>query len=165
MIDPANFRQVLGSYPTGVCAITARGPDATPLALIVGSFTSVSLDPPLVGFFPAKSSTSWVQIEPVGQFCVNVLGADQDGICRQLAGGGQDKFDGIAIGTNAHGSPTINGAIAQIDCTLYSVTDAGDHRFVLGKVDTLDVLREAPPLLFFKGQYGGFSALPPASGA
>ena len=76
-IDPAVFRQVLASYPTGVCVITALDEGNRPAGMVVGSFTSVSLNPPLVGFFPDKSSSSWPLIEKAGHFAVNVMGSDQ----------------------------------------------------------------------------------------
>ncbi|MCB2062129.1 MAG: flavin reductase family protein, partial [Novosphingobium sp.] len=71
-IDPAHFRQVLGAYPTGVAVITAMDTEGAPAGMVVGTFTSVSLDPPLVGFLPDKSSSSWPKIESAGRFCVNV---------------------------------------------------------------------------------------------
>ncbi|MFM6931786.1 MAG: flavin reductase family protein, partial [Novosphingobium sp.] len=76
-IDPAVFRRVLGNYPTGVTVVTAMGEDGQPIGMVVGTFTSVSLDPPLVGFLPDKRSSSWPQIEKAGHFCVNVLARDQ----------------------------------------------------------------------------------------
>src|SRR3546814_2223086 len=78
--DAATFRKILGHYPTGVCAITAMSDTGIPSAMVVGSFTSVSLDPPLVAFLPDKSSTSWPKIEASGRFCVNVLGDNQEAL-------------------------------------------------------------------------------------
>jgi flavin reductase (DIM6/NTAB) family NADH-FMN oxidoreductase RutF len=94
-IDPALFRQTLGHYPTGVAAVTALDEAGVPLALVVGSFTSVSLDPPLVGFLPDKRSTTWPLIHSAGHFAVNILGSDQTALCRQLAGKGE-KMAGVA---------------------------------------------------------------------
>lgn len=156
-IDTATFRQVLGSYPTGVCAITATGPDGIPVALVVGSFTSVSLDPPLVGFLPDKSSSSWPLIEKAGHFCVNVLASDQLDICRQLAAKGPDKFAGLEIVMSDHGHPVIANSLARIDCEIHQVIEAGDHWFVLGRVLGLETTRDADPMLFHRGRYGGFS--------
>jgi flavin reductase (DIM6/NTAB) family NADH-FMN oxidoreductase RutF len=156
-IDPAAFRQVLGSYPTGVCAITACGSDGTPVGMVVGTFTSVSLDPPLVGFLPDKGSSSWPQIEAAGRFCVNVLGSDQQAVCRQVAAKGADKFAGLEIVISDHDLPIIAGSIARIECTIHSVTEAGDHWFVLGNVLHMEVSRDEDPMLFHKGRYGGFA--------
>jgi 3-hydroxy-9,10-secoandrosta-1,3,5(10)-triene-9,17-dione monooxygenase reductase component len=157
-IDPALFRRVLGSYPTGVCAITATGTNGSPLVMVIGSFTSVSLDPPLVGFLPDKGSSSWPLIEAAGHFCVNVLASDQQDVCRQLAAKGADKFAGLEISTSDHGAPVIAGAIARVDCDIHAVVDAGDHWFVLGRVVSLDASAEGDPMLFYRGRYGGFAA-------
>ena len=156
-IDPALFRAVLGAYPTGVCAITATGADGAPLGMVIGSFTSVSLDPPLVGFLPGKNSATWPQIEAAGHFCVNVLASDQMDACRQIAGKGPDKFAGLDVALSEHGHPVIANSIARIDCQVHGVIDAGDHWFVLGKVLALESTRDDDPMLFYRGRYGGFA--------
>lgn len=158
-IDPALFRQVLGSYPTGVCAITATAADGAPVGMVIGSFTSVSLDPPLVGFLPDKNSSTWPMIEAAGHFCVNVLASDQMDVCRQLAAKGPDKFAGLEVAMSDHGHPVIVSSIARIDCDIHAVVDAGDHWFVMGKVLSLEVVRDEDPMLFHRGRYGGFAQL------
>jgi len=157
MIDSATFRRVLGHYPTGVCVITAVDPENGPVALVVGTFTSVSLDPPLVGFLPVKGSYSWAQIERAGRFCVNVLGSDQKALCGQLASKGAEKFDGVEYDMTGNGSPLLKDVIAWIDCDIDQVVDAGDHYFVLGRVLEMDTGREQSPMLFFQGKYGEFA--------
>lgn len=159
VIEAAEFRQVLGYYPTGVSAITAMGADGQPIGLIVGTFSSVSLDPPLVGFLPDKNSSTWPRLEAAGRFCVNVLASDQLDVCRQLAGRGPDKFAEVEYTVSDHHLPVIAGALATIECSLHSVTDAGDHFFVLGRVLRLEAVRDADPMLFFRGRYGGFAGL------
>ena len=158
MIEAATFRQVLGNYPTGVAAITAMSADGTPIGMVVGTFTSVSLDPPLVGFLPDKSSTTWPLIAAAGHFAVNVLASDQTELCRKLAGKG-DKFAGVEFTVSRHGLPLLPEVIVAIECRIHSVTDAGDHYFVLGDVLGLEAKREGDPMLFFKGRYGGFAHL------
>ena len=158
-IDPATFREVLGSYPTGVCVITAMDAHGAPAGMVVGTFTSVSLDPPLVGFLPDKGSSSWPKIEAAGHFCVNVLGSDQQAVCRQVAGKGPDKFAGVDYTLSEHGLPILADAIACIECKLHSVTDAGDHWFVLGDVLRLECTRNDDPMLFHRGRYGGFAEI------
>ncbi len=155
-IDSANFRRVLGNYPTGVCVVTARGEKGAPCGLVIGSFTSVSLEPPLVGFFPDKKSSSWPIIERAGRFCINVMGSDQLALCTQLAKPGESKFAGVDYDLSTSGAPLLNGVIAWIDCTVHDVVDAGDHWCVMGMVEQLDVVREGDPMLFFRGRYGGF---------
>jgi len=157
--DPRWFRQVLGQYPTGVCVVTAAQPDGRRAGFVVGSFTSVSLDPPLVAFFPDKGSTSWPKIESAGRFCVNILGAEQESVCRQFASKAPDKFEGVACREAGSGSPIIDGVVAWIDCDLEAVQEAGDHYIVLGRVRELDIESPSLPLLFFQGGYGRFAPL------
>ncbi|MES2491935.1 MAG: flavin reductase family protein [Pseudomonadota bacterium] len=158
-IEAAEFRQVLGNYPTGVTVITAMDADGRPCGLVVGTFTSVSLDPPLVGFLPDKRSSSWPAVEQAGQFCVNILAADQTDLCRKVSVSGPDKFAGVEYTLSAHNLPILTGAMVSIQCKLESVTEAGDHWFVLGRVLGLEAHRDdADPMLFFRGKYGSFSA-------
>ena len=99
------FRRVLGHDPTGVCVVTAsEGPDH-PIGLVVGSFTSVSLDPPLVGFFPDRSSSTWPKTRKAGCFCINVLGDHQQDLCSKLASKDSRKFDGVGYHLSGLGSP------------------------------------------------------------
>lgn len=157
-IDPATFRQVLGNYPTGVAVITAIASEGQPVGMVVGTFTSVSLDPPLVGFLPDKRSSSWPQIESAGHFCVNVLARDQLELCGKLAKSGPDKFSGVDYTISQHGVPVLAGTMVSIECQLHAVQEAGDHWFVTGRVLGLESHRDADPMLFHKGQYGGFTA-------
>jgi flavin reductase (DIM6/NTAB) family NADH-FMN oxidoreductase RutF len=154
--DSANYRQVLGHFPTGVTVVTAAT-DGVPVGLAVGSFSSVSLDPPLVAFFPDRSSSSWPKIAAAGAFCVNILGEDQEDVCRRFAMKGDDKFNGLGWKPTATGSPLIEGVIAWIDCDIDSVTDAGDHFCVMGRVRDLAVGHDRGPLVFFRGGYGRFA--------
>lgn len=150
--DSAKFRQVLGHFATGVTVVTAMRGDE-PLGLAVGSFSSVSLDPPLVGFFPDRSSTSWPKIEEAGAFCVNILGEDQEDVCRRFAMKGDDKFAGLGWRQAGSGAPLLDGVLAWIDCDIDKVVDAGDHFLVLGAVRELEVVHDGAPLVFFRGGY------------
>src|SRR3954453_7962924 len=154
--DTARYRQVLGHFPTGVVVVTAVDDD-DPVGLAVGSFSSVSLDPPLVGFFPGKTSSSWPRIEKAGTFAVNILGEHQEDICRTFASKQDDKFRTIGWRPGRSGAPIINDVIAFIDCEIAGVVEAGDHYFVTGKVLDLEVSSETGPLLFFRGGYGRLS--------
>lgn len=155
--DPQRFRRILGHYPTGVTVVTAIGDDGTPEGMVVGSFTSVSLDPPLVAFLPASNSGSWARLRTAGRFCVNILGADHEQLCRQFAARGGDKYSGVAWAPAPSGSPIIDGAVAWIDCETETVHTAGDHDIVIGRVLDLDSADEGLPLLFFQGGYGSFT--------
>lgn len=155
-IDAAVFRQVLGHVPTGVTVVTGMG-DAGPVGLAIGSFFSVSLDPPLVGFCAGISSSSWPVIEASGAFCVNVLADDQEALCRLFASKGADKFEGVTWSATASGSPRLDGVLAWIDCDVDAVHRAGDHWICVGLVRQLKVERDAGPLVFFRGGYGRFA--------
>lgn len=156
--DSNEFRRVLGHYPTGVCAVTAMIADM-PIGMVVGSFTSASLDPPLIAFFPDRRSTTWPKIEAAGHFCVNILAEHQNDVCRALASRSDNKFEQIAYRRSGSGMPIIEGSVAWIDCHLQAVHDAGDHLVVLGQVHSLHAERTHRPLLFFQGGYGRFSPL------
>lgn len=153
VIDPVSFRKALSAYPTGVCVIAAKGQDGRKHAMVVGSFTSISLEPPLVGFYPNKSSSSWAQMAGIGGFTVNVLGADQLAHCQQFAAKGVDKFGSLAHGTSPGGHPLIDDALVWLDCTTEHVHEIGDHYLVVGRVEAFDGLADGDPLLFFGGKY------------
>jgi 3-hydroxy-9,10-secoandrosta-1,3,5(10)-triene-9,17-dione monooxygenase reductase component len=155
--DSATFRQVLGHFPTGVTVITGAGDGEGPVGLAVGSFFSVSLDPPLVGWCPDKRSTSWPSIRAAGSFCVNILAEDQEHVCRSFASKDPDKFRGVGWEPAGTGSPRILDALAWIDCDIEAVHDAGDHELCVGRVRELHVEREAGPLVFYRGGYGRFA--------
>ena len=159
-IDSAEFRKVLGHFPTGVTVVAAVT-DGKPAGLAVGSFFSVSLDPPLVGFCVGKQSSSWALIKGAGHFVVNVLSDAQVPVSGQFSSKMDDKFEGLdwtpAVAT---GGPKLDGCIAHIDCTLEHVYDGGDHDIVIGRVLGLGIDRdEDGPLLFFKGGYGKLAPL------
>jgi flavin reductase (DIM6/NTAB) family NADH-FMN oxidoreductase RutF len=159
-IDPQLYRRTLGAFPTGVVIVTGHDGEG-PQGLAIGSFTSVSLDPPLVGFLPDKGSSSWPKIEATGGFCVNILAADQLPICEAFASRGGNKYGAVTWRPGQHtGSPIIDGGLAFIDCSIEQVIDAGDHWFVLGRVQELAIERDdVGPLLFFRGVYGDFGPL------
>lgn len=157
VIDPTHFRETLGHFPTGVVVVTAVV-DGEPLGMVVGSFTSVSLDPPLVAYLPARSSSSYAKLGASDTFCVNVLAVEQEALCRQFASRTGDKYAGVAWHPSALGSPILDEAVAWIDCSVDTVVEAGDHDIVLGRVHDLGVGADGAPLLFFQGGYGGFSS-------
>jgi 3-hydroxy-9,10-secoandrosta-1,3,5(10)-triene-9,17-dione monooxygenase reductase component len=157
VIEPGRFRHVLGHYPTGVCAITSTF-SGSPIAMVVGSFTSVSLAPPLVAFFPAVTSSSWPKIEQAGRFCVNVLAHPQVDLCRAITAKSDEWHQAISREPTQLGLPRLDGAVAWIDCEIHAIHGAGDHFVVLGEVQSLEVDDGSPPLLFLRGGYGQFAA-------
>jgi 3-hydroxy-9,10-secoandrosta-1,3,5(10)-triene-9,17-dione monooxygenase reductase component len=156
-IDSRHFRTVLGHFPTGVTAVTAID-EGKPVGMAVGSFTSVSLDPPLVAFLPARNSVTWARIRRAGQFCVNILSASQLDLCGTMASRSDEKFTACSWRQGVTGSPIIDGALAWIECEIDAVHEAGDHDIVVGRVLALEADTEGSgtPLLFFRGGYGAF---------
>ncbi|HEY7625711.1 MAG TPA: flavin reductase family protein [Ilumatobacteraceae bacterium] len=160
-IDSVKYRLVLGHFPTGVTVVTAMV-DGAPVGFTIGSFTSVSLDPPLVGFLPMTTSERWLRMASAGAFCVNVLGVNHGELCWQFAKSSiEEPFEGVTwYPSPVTGSPILTGAIAWIDCTTAEVVNAGDHFFVMGLVEDMDHAdpeSQPAPLLFFRGQLGGFA--------
>jgi 3-hydroxy-9,10-secoandrosta-1,3,5(10)-triene-9,17-dione monooxygenase reductase component len=162
MFDGAEFRRVLGHFPTGVTIVSGMDGDK-PMGFTIGSFTSVSLDPPMVGFLPMTTSDTWLAIAPSGRFCVNVLGVHQADLCWSFAKSGNEhrRFDDVAWRPSPTGSPIIDRAVAWIDCVVENVYDMGDHVFVLGRVVALDADADhdgqpPTPLLFCLGALGHF---------
>lgn len=153
--DPARFRQVLGHFATGVTVVASMD-ESGPVGLTVGSFASLSLDPPLALACIDRNSASWPAIERVGAFAVSILGDDQEELCRIFAGKGDEKFAGVGWHRSPGGSPVIDTALAWIDCTVDDVIEGGDHFAVVGRVRDLGVQREGGPLIFYRG---GFTRL------
>ncbi|WP_246886646.1 flavin reductase family protein [Streptomyces sp. GESEQ-4] len=156
-VDQGEFRRVLGNFATGVAVVTSPATDGEsgPAGFACQSFSSLSLDPPLVAFMVGRTSTTWPRIARAGAFCVNVLAAGQGELCRGFAVSGGDKFAGVAYdAAPVSGSPRLAGALAWIDCTIHAVHTGGDHLIVVGRVDDLGTAetREAP-LLFHKGRF------------
>lgn len=162
-VTPDRYRQVIGHVPTPVVVVTAVGPHG-PAALAIGSFVSVSLDPLLVGFFPAKTSSSWPTIRGVGRFCVNVLADDQASLSQTFAARGGDKFASVGWQPGPSGAPVLEGCVVRIDCDLHAEVDAGDHVLVLGRVTGVELTRDAHALVFHRGDYTSTAATALAEG-
>lgn len=151
------FRDVLGRFCTGVTVVTSMS-NGEPVGMTCQSFSSVSLDPPLVLFCPAKSSRAWPQMQRAGYFCVNLLSHDQLDLSNAFARTGADKFAGVSWRPSATGAPLLDGVLGWVDCTIYAVHEAGDHYVVIGRVLDLGIPDDEPdkpdkPLLFFEGKY------------
>lgn len=151
--DQDQFRAVLGHFATGVTIITAID-DGEPVGMAANSFTSVSIDPPLVLFCAARSSSTWPRIEKAGAFAVNILGSHQEEVSRLFATRGADRFGSVAWHVGVGGSPVLDDELAYIDCRIDAVHEAGDHLIVVGRVVDLGITADASPLLFHRGAYG-----------
>jgi 3-hydroxy-9,10-secoandrosta-1,3,5(10)-triene-9,17-dione monooxygenase reductase component len=155
--DEATYRTVLGHFATGVTIVTARDGDE-PVGMACNSFTSVSLDPPLVLWCAAKSSTTWPRMQNAPSFAVNVLAEDGEALCRVFATKGVERFDGVTHHRGTTGAPILADALAYIDCEAESQHDAGDHVIVVGRVVELGYATEGKPLLFYRGGYGRYES-------
>ena len=147
------FRDVLGRFASGVTVVTTIS-GGEPVGMTCQSFSSVSLDPPLVLFIPAKTSSAWPLIQRSGKFCVNFLADGQADLSNQMASRGSDKFAGVEWEpSEATGSPALAGALGYIDCSVHAVHEAGDHYVVIGRVLALHATDAEDPLLFYRGKY------------
>jgi 3-hydroxy-9,10-secoandrosta-1,3,5(10)-triene-9,17-dione monooxygenase reductase component len=154
--DPAAFREAMRLYPTGVALITARETGGCPAAMVVGTFVSISLAPPLVGFFAGHESTTWPRIKAAGSFCVNILNGSQTAICRAFTVKEPGRFKQHSDTDASSGAPLIKGASAYFDCDLSSVNVFGDHDLAVGRVREIHLSDPgADPLLFFQGTFHG----------
>jgi len=127
-----------------------------PQAMVIGSFVSVSMEPPLVGFLPGKDSNTWKKMENENKFCVNVLSDQQESVANAFFRKENDPWEVIPWYESAEGLPAIEGSLASIDCSLFSVVEAGDHWFVTGQVLGAKIMETGSPLLFLGGSYGQY---------
>ncbi|MFD2470354.1 flavin reductase family protein [Amycolatopsis silviterrae] len=152
--DPAHLRSVLGHFATGVVAITGIDPDTgQPTGLAANSFTSVSLDPPLVAFCAAATSTSWPRVRAAGCYAISILSEAQEPVSRRLAASGADKCAGIDWTPSPSGAPVVAGSLAWVEAELDTEHPAGDHTIVVSRVRHLHS-SDLDPLVFFRGRYG-----------
>lgn len=150
--DPRDLRRAFGQYATGVTVVTARGEDGHRVGVTANSFTSVSIDPPLVLWCPAKTTPSLQVLRESTHFAVNVLASDQHDLSRQFATPSDDKFAGVSTTEGTHGVPLIDGAVASFECRTVDFVEAGDHVICIGEVEKYDVAG-GEPLVFHAGGY------------
>jgi 3-hydroxy-9,10-secoandrosta-1,3,5(10)-triene-9,17-dione monooxygenase reductase component len=147
------FRDVAGRFPSGVTVITGVD-DEGPVGFTCQSFHALSLDPPMIVFAVANTSTSWPRIRRTGRCCVNVLADDQEAVARTFAMSGIDKFADQRWGTAEDGNPVLADVLAWFTCTLSGIHPGGDHEVVTADVTGLDA-HERLPLVFHRGRYSG----------
>ncbi|MCX6504540.1 MAG: flavin reductase family protein [Actinobacteria bacterium] len=146
------FRTVMGRFATGITIITAIDNDE-PVGVAANSFTSVSLEPPLVLFCVARTSSTWPRIEKGRKFAVNILGEHQEEVSGLFASKNVDRFADIDWHRGQGGSPVLHDTIGYLDCEFWAEYDGGDHIIVVGKVVDLGINREVNPLLYYGGAY------------
>lgn len=147
------LRAALGRYATGVTVVTTEAADG-PVGITVNSFTSLSLDPPLVLWCPAVASARYAVFAAARHYAIHVLAADQLDICRRFARDGRD-FSGLDVEPTPEGAPALPGTLARFDCAAEALHPGGDHAILVGHV-LRAVTRPGDPLLFWGGRYGDF---------
>ncbi len=152
VLDPAQLRRVFGAFPTGVTAIAALV-DGAPIGLAASSFTSVSLDPPLVSVCVAHTSSTWPLLRDAPRLGVSVLAADQEHVGRQLSARTTDRFADLAWRATLDGAVLLDGAGAWLDCGTYATHRAGDHDIVVLRVHDLDADQAIRPLVFHASRF------------
>src|SRR4051794_10046928 len=150
--DPRSFRDAVGRFATGVAFVTAA-PDGEPAGLIVSSFTSVSLEPPLVSFCPSRRSLTWSRMRRAAHFGVNVLARHHEGFATRATPAGADRFAGLGWQRGQSGAPLVGDALASLECEIVAEHPAGDHWIVLAAVRHVRVAAIGEPLLFFGGAF------------
>jgi 3-hydroxy-9,10-secoandrosta-1,3,5(10)-triene-9,17-dione monooxygenase reductase component len=153
--DSTAFRRVLGRFPTGL-AIVATEVDKKPYGLTCQSFTSVSLDPPLISIFLTKNTGSLWAIDQTVKFTVSILNEHQSSLARVFAIPGANKFKDVSLLRSPSDLPIIDESLAWIECDVHTRFDAGDHIGILGLATSMGCIRDTKPLVYWRGGYGRF---------
>jgi len=156
VISPDEFRRVLGHFATGVTVVSTCDGDGRPTGLTASTFTSVSLEPPLVLVCVDHKSQSYPALLERGRFAVNVLRADQEAVSRRFATTRLDKFDGVPFRMSPLELPLLDDAVAQLECVTVSTHVEGDHTILVGRVERAH-LGSGEPLVYYRGRYDRLS--------
>jgi flavin reductase (DIM6/NTAB) family NADH-FMN oxidoreductase RutF len=151
-LDGRMLRDAFGTFPSGVVAVAGRVGGRL-VGIAASSFTSISLDPPLVAFSVAKTSNTWPVLRDAGEVGVSVLADHHDTLCRQLAGPADERFDGLALRTSPGGAVLLDEAVATFTCSLKQEVDAGDHVIVLLQVIGVVAESDRSPLVFHRSGF------------
>jgi flavin reductase (DIM6/NTAB) family NADH-FMN oxidoreductase RutF len=156
-LDPERLREAFGIFPSGVVAVAAEV-EGQLIGLAASSFTSVSLEPALVQFSVANSSKTWPTLRQAGHLGLTILADHHGGVCRQLAGPVEHRFDGLAISATENGAVTLDDGLARFDCSIYQEVEAGDHTLVLLQLHAVEHADTSLPLVFHRSAFGRLSA-------
>ncbi|MEC7234046.1 MAG: flavin reductase family protein [Pseudomonadota bacterium] len=158
MNEHRTLRNAFGQFGTGVAIITLADPQGSTLGLTVNSFSSVSLDPPLISWCLANDSDMMTQFADANRFCANILSAEQQELSNAMARPGTHELEPCHVETSASGDRRIVGALAYCDCRVHERIVAGDHIISIGYVESVDCAEtQAAPLLYFRGGYAGLA--------
>lgn len=150
--DKRRYRNMLGQFATGVAVITTIAQDRRPVGVTINSFSSVSLDPPLILWSVATAANSSALFDQGQPFAVNVLASDQETIARQFARSDGDRFAGVPVLKGTSEAPLIEGCVAHMECAVMARYPGGDHVIIVGVVERY-ASAALTPLLFHSGQY------------
>lgn len=145
-VQTEDLRKVMRHWTTGVAVVTATGEDGTPAGLVSNSFTSVSLDPPLVSWCVDRRSSSFRTWSRTDAFSVHILGAEDAGLVPRFAARGTDKFADLRTTCTALGTPALDDVTVRLDCSLWNRYDGGDHVILIGEVQAVDAPADLRPL-------------------
>jgi flavin reductase (DIM6/NTAB) family NADH-FMN oxidoreductase RutF len=151
--DARAYRQALGSFPTGVAVVTATTPEGRAVGITVNSFTSVSLDPPLVLWCLDNKSDRHAIFTAAPSFTISILATSHEQVSSRLARRGEHSLEGVGLIDTEVGPPALADALAWFECTRESVTEGGDHAILLGRVLRFSGADAGAPLVFFRGRY------------
>ena len=152
MLNPDDFRHVLGHFATGVTIVTTCDAEARPTGLTASAFCSVSLDPPLILICVDHKSQSYPHLRESGRFAINILSQEHEQLSRRFASSRLDKFDGVPFKVGALDVPLIDAALAYLECRTVSAHVEGDHTIFVGRVEAVGA-GEGEPLLYYRGKY------------
>ncbi len=152
-IDARMLRDAFGSYPTGVVVLSGFDSDGKLFGVTMNSFSSVSLDPPLVSCCVAKSLTDFDRFMTSKTFALNVLREDQDKLSTQFATSNIDRWEGVDYRRGIHDMPVIVPNLAVFQCVKHAEYDCGDHVIVIGRVEAVEHDDQGAPLVFHRGRY------------
>ncbi|NUR06276.1 MAG: flavin reductase family protein [Nocardioidaceae bacterium] len=155
-LDPDRLRRVFGVFPSGVVAVAAEVAGER-VGLAASSFTTVSLDPPLVSFSVAATSRTWPMLRRASHLGVTVLADHHGEACRRLAGPVAHRFDGLSLTTTQDGALTLDDGLARFDCTIHDEVEAGDHVLVLLRLHAVEHADTSEPLVFHRSGFGSIS--------
>ena len=151
MADQQDFKNALSRWASGVSIVTTRSGNGEPAGFTASSFTSVSLDPPLVLFCLDNQAASLPAFEKAAGFAVNILAREQEALSNRFASRSSDnKFDGVEYEAGLLGSPVLKGSLAVLQCRLHDRVPAGDHLILIGRVESVST-EDHPPLLYYRG--------------
>jgi flavin reductase (DIM6/NTAB) family NADH-FMN oxidoreductase RutF len=147
------LREVLGLYPTGITVVTVRSADGELYGVTVNSFSSVSLDPPLVLFSLSRKLPTLTAVLSAKTFAVHFLRDDQKQVSARFARAQSNKWEDVVYRDGQTGCPVLEGSLAVLECSLYAQYDGGDHVIVLGRVEHIEKDPGCHALVFYRGRY------------